>query len=101
MSSVTAPAEVRKSCRRVSPRFLSTVPSSPAMIYRAFFCRDNRRFRPFPIIAEAPYFGDGETSREARSGQALAQGPGAADARQGVAAGVAADRAGVGETAQS
>src|SRR3979490_975272 len=64
-------------------------------------------FRPFPIIAEAPYSGDAKASGQTvakthtRSGQAFAQGPGAADARQGVAAGAGADRAGAGEAAQS
>ena len=78
-------------------------------------------FRPFPIIAEAPYFGDGESSRRseraertpagaqantkakarARSGQAFEERPRAADARQGRAAGSAADRPGARGTAQS
>src|SRR5262249_26876796 len=57
---------------------------------------------PLSTIAEAPYFGDGENSgaagraekAQARSGQALAEGPGTADARQGGAAGAAADRPG-------
>src|SRR3954447_6816338 len=78
-------------------------------------------FRPFPMIAEAPYFGDGESSRRseraertptgpqastqakarARSGQAFEEGPRAAHTRQGGAAGSAADRSGSRGVAQS
>src|SRR5258705_11719888 len=78
-------------------------------------------FRPFPIIAEAPYFGDGEGSRRseraertpagaqastkakdrARSGQAFEERPRAAVARQGRAAGSAAARPAARGTPQS
>src|SRR5215510_4558105 len=57
-------------------------------------------FRPFPILAAAPYLDDGKSSRpaggaeaKARSGQAFEEGPGEAHARQGGAAGAAADGA--------
>src|SRR5262249_16356570 len=70
-------------------------------------------FRPFPIITAAPYLHDGENSRRseraakaqaqarARSGQAFEEGPGAAHARQGGAAGAAADGACARRLAQS
>src|ERR1700681_2232698 len=108
MKSGSAPPETFTNCRRVSPRVWRTVPSQfPAVIgglepaihplrqnffLRSGWMRGSRItsgdahdelwgeaiFRPFPIIAEAPYFGDGETSQQARSGQAFVEGPGAA-----------------------
>ena len=64
-------------------------------------------FRPFPVIAAAPYLDDGKSSRpagrakaKARSGQAFQEGPGEAHARQGGAAGAAGDRAGARRLAQ-
>src|SRR5215468_3683505 len=104
-----APAEAFNTCRRVSARLWRTVPS----IALAKFEVHNRPLGPFPIIAAAPYFGDGENSRRseraakaqakarARSGQAFEEGPGAAHARQGGAAGAAADGADTRRLAQS
>ena len=118
-TSGSAPAEAFNIRRRVSPRrpcpmaFPRDFPALPdvrrppipfdgcAASERMGICRAEPVFRPFPIIAEAPYFGDGESSRRsrtrrrnpsgarkpkqarARSGQAFEERSRAADARQG------------------
>ena len=60
--------------------------------------------RPSPACSRRPYsppWRNPRSRRKARSGQAFQEGPGEADARQGGAAGPAADRAGAGAAAQS